>query len=217
MSGRISYKNIGKIGIKPKSSLWTLEEHKKMLTFMEENYDFLIDNIKRNVNNMGRSNKAHFFVRMALHVGTKSDKQCKSRYQKKEFQMLRELNVSPSLIEAYLATKKNKNRVKKGQEKSHQSTVACNNSLKADESLIGGISSFEELRAVIIREFMPRVKTEMVRTHLQNFLKSFPIELDQGKQMPALSISPHRFYQPSFGFSIEFVQDTDNFISEGSG
>ena len=201
--------NIDVVELKHKQNVWTQEEHAKMLDFMDESRDFLLDNLQRNISKVNRSNKAHFFVRMSACIGTKTDKQCKSRYQKKESQLLRELNFCPALVDSYVRTKREKNRKPQSHQESPQSTDVSQSMVKAEEPSGSFIGSFEELKAVIIAEFMPRVKNEVVMTHLRNFIQSFPCDDSLVKKMPSLSISPLRFFQPSMGFSIDLIPDPE--------
>lgn len=207
MSSQSETLNIDVAELKSSAGSWTREEHARMLDFMAENHDFLLDNLHRNISKLNRSNKAHFFVRMSLHIGTKSDKQCKSRYQKKECQLLKELNLPEDLVDKYIACKRDKSRRSSKHRQSPPSTDACNSMVKADEPPTNAINSFDELKAVIVAEFMPRVQCEIVMAHLKNFVHNFPSENAIVRQMPSLSISPLRFYQPSMEFYIDMLPD----------
>jgi len=200
--------NIDVMELPAPPSVWTKEEHAQMLSFMDESRDFLLDNITRNINRQHRANKAHFFVRMSACIGTKTDKQCKSRYQKKERQLLKEMDFAADLVDAYLSSKREKNK-KSATAKSPRSTEACNSMLRADEAPTNTISSFEQLRAAIVSEFMPRVSNDVVLGRLQNFVQSFPSDDKFVRLMPTHSISPLRFYQQSIGFSIDILPDPE--------
>lgn len=190
-------------------NVWTKEEHAQMLCFMDENREFLLDNIQRNIRRMTRANKAHFFVRMSTCIGTKSDKQCKSRYQKKERQLLKELDFPHELVDEYMRSKREKNR-KNAAEKSGATTDASDSMLKLTETPSDTITNFTQLRNAIISDFMPRVTNNVVLMHLKNFVQSFPTtEQSFTRAMPSLSISPLRFYQPSVGFSIDLLPDPE--------
>lgn len=212
--------NINVVEIRPLPNAWTKEEHAKMLGYMEDNRKYLMDNIKRNIGKANRSNKAHFFVNMAAYIGTKSDKQCKSRYQKKESQLLKDLNFSVDLVDEYVKFKKDKSKKQLKQRESSQSTDVCNSMMKhqepACETAVDSqqtpsnfITSFEELKAIIISEFMPRIQNEDVRVYLHRFIQSFPSDENMPKQISSVNMNPFRMHQPSIGFSIDIIQDPE--------
>lgn len=209
MSENAETVNIDVVEIRSSPSVWTKEEHTLMLLFMEQRRDFLFENIQRNIAGISRSNKAQFFVSMSKTVGTKSDKQCKSRYQKKERQLLKEMDFPFDMVEEYIKSKMEKNKKSKKRRDSPQSTEACVSMVKPDDPPSNSINSFEELRSILLSEFMPRVLNDVVRTHLQNFIQSFPTDETLVRQMPSLDISPFRLHQPSMGFSIDIIQDPE--------
>ena len=147
MSHDSSTHNIAVIELPPPQNVWTKEEHTQMLLFMDQNRTLLEENIRRNIERCGRSNKAQFFVRMASVIGTKTDKQCKSRYQKKERVLLTELDFEPQLVDTYMRSKREKRIARAA--KSPNSTYACDSTEKTDESLSGPIITFEQLVAVV--------------------------------------------------------------------
>ena len=81
-----------------------------------------------------RCNKRLFFIDMAAFVKTKNDRQCKSRYQKKESQLLRELDFCPALVAQYVASKRDKNCKSARRRRSPLSTQACVSVVKPDDA-----------------------------------------------------------------------------------
>lgn len=207
--------NISVLEISKYNSIWTQEEHTKMLQFMNEERASIINHVNINIIKDTRTNKSHFFVRMSGFIGTKTDKQCKSRYQKKESQLLRELDVPAQIVEKYLKIKRVKIDTKAAKKRvSMQSTETCNSMVKQDETSFVSISSFSELKTIIMNEFMPRIQNEIVKAHLENFVHTLPSDDMSIGHFPAFNLRPMKLHQPSIGFSIDVFQDPDTILFE---
>lgn len=150
--------------------------------------DSIVSHIIINIKKHTRTNKSHFFVHMSRFIGTKTDKQCKSRYQKKESQLLIEINVPVAVVENYLQTKQVKIDTKVAKKRvSMQSTETYNSIIKQNEPSFTFINSFSELKAVIANDFMPRVQNEVIKAHLENLLHTLPFDDLSIVHLPAVN------------------------------
>lgn len=78
---------------------WTLHEHALMFKFLQKRRDSLLDHFAHNLE-FSQRNKRNFFNDMACFIGTKNDKQCKSRYQKRELEFLKALKFPQSILDS---------------------------------------------------------------------------------------------------------------------
>lgn len=83
-----------------------------MFKFLLNNQKWIVSYIKSCLTVNARTKRHRFFKEMAETIGTKTDAQCKSRYQKKEFRMLDGLELPPKLLKKYKKLKSNKNQKK---------------------------------------------------------------------------------------------------------
>lgn len=194
---------------RPKN-IWSQEEQHKMLLFIDENREELSANIRANIDSTTRINKSQFFIKMSKFIGTKSDIQCKSRYQKKERALLEAANFPTNLIDEYMSIKKGKSNCKNLKKRtSTVSTNATNSMVKQEEMSFIGINTFHDLKTVIINDCMPKIQNDTVKNHLEAFVCSLPLN-DQIKQdLPSCNFCSLVQAHDNTNFSLDFEQDYD--------
>ena len=186
-----------------------------MLVFMDFHRQDLIEHIKANIDKEVRTNKSLFFVNMARFIGSKTDRQCKSRYQKKEGALLKTLDFPDELIQKYISAKKEKAKsVLSKKRTSLKSTKACNSMVKQEEPNSNQINTFTELKALIVNDCMPKIQNVTVKTHLERFIHNMPLDDRLNDDLPTFNLQSLIQIQPNIGFSLDLIQDPDNIYYE---
>lgn len=210
MNYKTETRNIDVFEISNVKNIWTQEEHHKMYLYMEEHRQDIIEHIQNNIDHETRINKSNFFVQMSKFIGTKSDRQCKSRYQKKEGVLLKALELPEKLIEKYIKAKKAKAKVHNWKKRvSIQSTQVCNSIVKQDELSFASIVTFSDLKAMILNDCLPKVQNQTVKNYLEAFIHNLPLDDETIGDIPSFDLHSLIQIQPRMGFSSELIQDPD--------
>lgn len=154
--------------------IWSKEEHTLMLEFLNQHKDRIEEHVLSFITSKHRCNKPNFFQAMAMHVKTKTVSQCKSRYQKKELEMLTLLGLPYSTIRSYFMHKKLKNPfvkvIKSGSQKMKVKSRYIG--FEKLQSIREVIESADDLRRVISKDIMPRVLNTVVKDEIQMFIEN---------------------------------------------
>lgn len=210
MNYKTGSKNVNIIEITKFKSIWSQEEHRKMLVYLSEQREELVDHVRMNIERESRTNKNNFFVKMSKYIGTKSDKQCKSRYQKKEEMLFKAIHIPLDLVERYFSGKRSKSghtSFKKRQ--SIQSTDTSNSMLRPVDTILAHINNFADLKAFLEREFMPKVTNETVKAYLDQFLSNLPTSEEALKDFSLAEITSLHQFHPRANFSLEVIEDRE--------
>ena len=169
---------------------WSELEHRAMFTFVKSRRANIIGYLQDNLVNNVRSNKRMFFIDMAEAIKTKSDRQCKSRYQKQELLLMRALNLPAHLMEKF-QTQRNKpafspESVKKLMEfNPTETTITSEQALPTDESQHASIYTFRELREALHSELIPQIPNQSIRTEIEHFISILPVDESEPAEMPS--------------------------------
>ena len=97
--------------------IWTFFENQMMLAFLHSKRQEIEAHITENIGSERRTNKNMFFKQMSEYIKTKSDLQCKSRYQKVETNILYLVGIDERIVRKYLELKAKKRTEKKSSKK----------------------------------------------------------------------------------------------------
>lgn len=159
--------------------LWSKHEHELMFNFMVDKKAEVMSHIDVTISSIQRFNKSQFFVDMAKYIRTKTDKQCKSRYQKKERVLLEALDIPNNILENYFRSRVAKFRVVKHIQKDvSQTKFTQPESLEIGEKYFSPINSYNELRRVITIEVLPKIKNPQLKLKMKAFMERLPCDKD---------------------------------------
>ena len=163
--------------------LWTQREVISMKDFVVQNRQEVLCSILALLQYGRKSNKKCFFIKMQKHIGTKTVKQCKSRFQKQEFSLLEYAGLPADVVERYHAMV-NTRKQEKGFEKVNVSS--CHDipspqklPAKPQESIV----SVEQLKKYLMDEYLPRIKNVLVKQHFYQMIQKLP-EIDESPTRP---------------------------------
>jgi len=204
-----------------RQGLWTSEEHEKMFKFLQMNKQNLIDHLRINLIDGTRRNKRQFFINMAEFISTKDEKQCKSRYQKQERSFLKALKLPQQLLERFEEKRKTKVETKAETKerrhlKSAQTTEDAESVDKLDDSKSQiSIHTYDDLRASLSMNFLPRIQNEILKHQMEKFLRGLSNEDQIPDDLPSLNLNSLSIILPQFGLSTSNYRDKDcSFIDE---
>ena len=174
--------------------IWTTEEHEKMISFLFEHKDRIEEHVSNIINNKHRSNKSHFFQVMANHIKTKTISQCKSRYQKREAEMLTAIGISTNTIRSYFLFKKLKNQFSKQKIQSDSSSVVNFKPREEYEKTCdpNAIYNSTDLKNVLKNELLPRVIDPIIKGDIQVFIDHLDASNQSDKFVPLINVTPIR-------------------------
>lgn len=158
-------------------SVWSKKEHTLMLEFLAQNKSRIERHISSAVANKSRSAKSKFFQSMAAHIKSKTVSQCKSRYQKKELEVLALLGLPPALLQTYAATKKGKKVPAEVVEpvKSVTPFESVDNARpppsQPEPTVESTIETPEALRELLVEDILPRILTAPVKDDMLSFVE----------------------------------------------
>ena len=188
-------------------SLWSQHEHETMFQFLVDKKDELIDHINAVISSPLRYNKSHFFVGMASYVRTKNEKQCKSRYQKKEKVLLEALDIPAETLRAYYSARKLKHKLVKSGKTTMQMTKSTETVSRRPKDInYRPINTYFELRTALEQEIMPRIKNEVIRKQMQKFIDSLPTDGGAVGVLPSLNMSSISQILPRQGIQIKKME-----------
>lgn len=177
----MEYKKEKRVCVPPKLgqrvSKWSEQEHLKMFKYLFTHRRELIDHISKNLHSSNRRNKARFFIDMSDFIGTKTESQCKSRFQKKEFAMLEALKVPNSLLSVYMRAKASKQTLKANRSDElfsevEESKETDNHNVKK----LARCSTICEESTLDISSLTPKICNEMFKEQIDMILASDSIE-----------------------------------------
>ena len=197
---------------------WLPEEHERMFAFLKDHRDDLVDYLEVNLEGSVKRNKRQFFTKMAAFIKTKTDKQCKSRYQKQELALLRALDIPQDLLASF-QQKRSKESVPRPKKKraSLQTTEEDANSIKSpvvEKSAIS-IHTYDDLKTTLSVNFLPRIQNDVIRLQMERFLRGLSNESEGSDDLPSLNMNSLSIILPQFGLSFGNFKDRDSsFLDE---
>ena len=156
-----------------RKKIWNKDEEEAMLQFMFLMKEKLEEHMIQCINKNGRRNKSYFFKQMEKYIGTKTDSQCKSRFQKLEKRLLKKIGIEEKLMESYFKSKKQRkplselreNGIKEPcKEESIKELVLKKPIPKADR-----INSYSQLKTMITKLIIPFIKDKDIRDRMVFF------------------------------------------------
>lgn len=158
------------------SSSWTIEEWNKLVEFTFTNKESIIENIRLNLHTGIKRNRHQFFKQMAKFIGSKSEAQCKSKFQKKEFIVYDIIEVPESLLKLHIAFKNERKLLLANRHKFVLEIVEPNQSNKSDYQDIS-IDEFKcDKKSNINEEDDPKTAmtdSDKCSQHTQNKFEAF--------------------------------------------
>ena len=164
---------------------WTLEEHLKMIEFLKLNKEYLTDYI-RNFNQSKRSNhRRRFFSEMASYISTKTTKQCKSRFQKREKKLLYLAELEEDHVSDFLGKKYDKSLKQKLKGKGEEE----NTKPSGMEPESRKITNYKELRDCLVDEILGDIKNELIKNQMIRFIRYISDDLDPQAPLASFNIN----------------------------
>ena len=163
-----------------------------MVEFLIDHKDRIEEHVSNIITNKHRSNKSHFFQSMASYVQTKSISQCKSRYQKKELEMLTAIGLPYNTIKSYFLFKKLKNPFNKARRiynDDNKGVIGEVEETKPQTPDPNAIYNGGDLRRVIMGEIMPRVVNPMIRGDIQVFVDHLSSRENLDRFVPLVNVN----------------------------
>ena len=159
---------------------WSKEEHSLMVEFLNMKRDEMIKHINDNLAHAQRKNKSQFFIEMARHIGTKNKSQCKSRFQKRECDLIGMLNLPRELLEAYFLDKEKKKKAytakrntdKEKHGKTSKGITNNYNSKNKDPS----IRNYMELKEALKQKIIPKIVNDDLKNTIMDFISTLPVD-----------------------------------------
>lgn len=212
----VSTTKVPQFGIRTRK--WTAEEHDLMCRFIKMNKFLLIAQMKQYVRSRMKINKYRFFIEMAEFIGTKTESQCKSRYQKKERTMLEALSIPSGLIDMYMRTRLLKPSVTKHIPIHSDSNKEINskNEIDHNDFIDNSQTINDQDNENLNCSLMPYVQNDIIRDQIENFLTNLQTnhnEVDSNKSINNNNIS---FYIPLLNMSLLNNNDIEPLSCEGS-
>lgn len=189
---------------------WDLKEQEGMLKFMQINRSEIVEIIQSSIAQSVKLHRKSFFVRMARFIKTKNENQCKSRFQKKQPELLREIFVPEVIIERYLLLKSRKQH--KCKHKTQKQLTLFNNlqpyyeNENRHKNMISSINTFNELKSLFSETFMDKVDNESVKMHIKDFIEKLPSCVND-ETVPLLCLSSLYELQPQAALSLRLIRE----------
>lgn len=148
--------------------VWTAEEKSRMEVFLSSKTEEIERYMAEYVENNGKRNKIKFFKQMAEFIRTKTDKQCKSRYQKIEAKVLARIGLNDLLLKSYLVTKHKKRPLKaRFKENVRERREEANKEVL-------DIENYDDLKLALNVKIMPLICSEAIKTNMTCFIQGLP-------------------------------------------
>lgn len=168
---------------------WSEAEHQKMFTFVKNHKKDIIEYLESNLIDKVRCNKRCFFIKMSKFIQTKTETQCKSRYQKQELKLLHSIKIPARLISKFEQSHGMQAIAAEHSEQilSAQPTEAtmAESRLETSKSANYSIYTFKELREVLQHDFMPQIQNPTIKTQMEKFISVLPDDMDNCDEMPS--------------------------------
>ena len=154
-----------------KSHRWSEHEHQAMFSFVKTHRNQIITHMEDNIKSDTKTYRKAFYVDMAQFILSKTEKQCKSRFQKYELKMLQAIDVPSKLIVSYMTKQKLKNR--KSIDFSKSKNIVENNKTTTyieTKCMESPIRNYEELKDAINSNYIPCIKNKFIKDQLVSFV-----------------------------------------------
>ena len=188
---------------------WADMENEKMVQFIDLNRQHLIGHIEENNELQNKTNRNQFFIMMSKFIGSKTRAQCKSRYQKKETQLLKRLKFPSDLLNKYFERKNKNKKPRKAKHTSTESSRTSDSIIKPDECSLSSIKTFSDLKQFILSDCVPKIKNNVVKVQLEYFLENLPIENNLNEELSVCNFPSEIEYQNFNNFEYNFQGDFD--------
>lgn len=197
---------------------WNQEEHDKMFSFLKKHRDNIIKHMKINIDGT-RINRRQFFTNMAALIETKDERQCKSRYQKKEMIFLKALDVPEELIKTFKklravgSTSHTQKRKVLLEDCKPISKEKKSKKYLSSES----IYTYEDLRTTLSLNFLPRIQNDVIRGQIEKFLEALPNMPTDAEELPSFNLNSISIIQPQFSVSMDaFKERAPSFLNDSA-
>ena len=170
---------------------WSEAEHRLMCRFVRSHRKEIIDYLKNNLIHNIRSNKRNFFVRMAVFIQTKDERQCKSRFQKQEMNLMRALRLPKRLMERLErlrgpAIPLNRNPL---MSTPPTDTPLTDDQADLDKSESSSIYTLRELKEILWSDLMPKILDDPLKSHVERFIRSVPSDPIEINEIPSFNLN----------------------------
>lgn len=191
---------------------WTEGEHERMFDFLRKHRREIIKQLESCIKGV-KTNKRQFFTAMAAFLESKDEKQCKSRYQKKEPELLKALKVPHNLLEACDKHEKPITKPVKDKKPVQKEAPLASSRLEKTKGEISSLSirTFQDLKSSLNNWFIPRIRNESIRTQMERFLVALPTESDPKIDLPSFNLNSISIIQQQLNDSIYSIK---NHLSE---
>ena len=165
--------------------LWTLAEHQKMIDYLKMQGDYLSKYIQSFNENKRSNHRRRFFEEMAAHISTKTTKQCKSRFQKREKKLLYLADLNEDQVNSFLG-KKYKKASKAVKDKKAEDEHTKPSDM---ESSIRQITNYKELRDCLVDEILGDIKNELIKEQMIRFIRSISDDIEPDARLTSFNIN----------------------------
>ena len=193
-------------------SKWTDEEHEKMFIFLKIHRSELIEHFKANISDLNWRNRKKFFISMASFIATKTAEQCKSRFQKQEFRLLKALKIPKELMDSFEIKKKIRSgsKITSEHQASAQFTDDNESIMKSDDQTAQiTINTYADLKMSLCLNFLPRIQNEMIKQQIENFIELLPTSSEQCDELPSFNINSLSNIHPQLTNSFQNFKERD--------
>ena len=181
-----------------------------MLSFIINNKHKIADEIERCVSASQKTKRKSFFVDMASYIETKNEKQCKSRYQKKQLEMLTAAELPEDLVRRYITLKRSA-AAKNGRGVHKQVLSEANINYVISKQVVPEeaelVSSFSDLRKLFSDDFICRIDNEEAKSYIKDFLNKLPVDGNSCEQDFSSVISSLYTLQPDASLRLNMLRD----------
>ena len=160
---------------------WSDDEHFLMFAFVKSRREEIIEYLEANFIRREKSNKRMFFSAMAASIKTKTDKQCKSRYQKQELSFMQNIDLPQHLLQ-HLLTRKGKSVVSDKNSKQASRTYPTETTLLQSAPIVSmyeqdSIYTFKDLRDMLFSDIVPQLQHHSLKSTMEKFIENLPGDL----------------------------------------
>lgn len=204
------------LDVPKRKKIWDEREELAMLQFMFLKKEWLENHMSECIRKKGRKNKNNFFKQMETYIGTKTDSQCKSRFQKVEKKLLEKIGIDSTLLEQYLLSKKQRKPLSEIQ-KNTNAVERMSKKIKKKKVQIGAlkehkITSYIQLKTMIDKLIIPFIKDK----DIQEKMMVFALEMERMKEGDELRCFLPYYEKDQFNDHVKLFNDENEvlFFSE---
>lgn len=201
---------------KKKRNSWSQLEMIKLNRFIRIKKHYLQKHFKKMMKKNVWQNRIGFIEQMAEFIGTRSMRQCLSKFQKEEVRLLEELNVlTEEQLDRYVDFKENKNKTKK-QKRETEKRIASHFFKSHEESfIIQKITNHEDLKEAINKSIVPFINARL-QDCVNNILKQIQVDKEACALKESQKTTDEKF-QEYIGLDGVSIDNTLNDISYNLG